>query len=313
MKIDYTDDVRKKYMVIEPDSGEECFEEHMLSLRMLKGILDFEPRYENGVKRFYYDTGSMKKLSEEWEEKPMSMSDAAGIFIQLKNTLGELASYMISEATIFLDADHAYIDCESGCLKLCAVPGEKFDLKKGVEKLTEFVLMKAKEDADTVLLARELYSMAHRSFFDIDEMVAALDRRRRLALGAEEIDEQEAGDEGFGFREVLSFGGGEGLLSEKIGAFEKPAGEGAEETSKDPSLPRESPLEEEEELDSKDPLSFIKPVVIAAALMIFPPVAIYVLRGEAALIRFIPMLAVADLGIVAFNIVNAIGKTKRAQ
>lgn len=329
MKIDYTDDVRKNYMVIEPEDEGESFEESMLTSVKLKGLLDLELRYEDGKKKYYYDISGMSPISESANIEELGCREIEDIILQLKNVFDELSGYMISETSLCIRKDCIYTD-EDIRLKFCVVPGESFDIKYCITELAGLLLIKVKEEPEAVMLARELFEISRRERFDIGELLNACERRRKgEVLGRSESGAEpciEAGYESVNKREAYNIeakkvresspGQGEEDF-EDINLYTSEKSDEHKNTKRksffkkeekreglDVSFEREAEKEYKHTDKSAEGNDHIKRIAAAALIMVAVPLVIYILRGEAALIRFIPVLAVADIGILLYNMVG---------
>ncbi len=292
--MEYREELRKNYLVIEPRLQEESFEDHMLRELNSEGVLRCELRYEDKVKKLYCDVSNLSPLTELSGEKQLGVEDISLILIRIKSILDMLSGYMIAESSVCIEPELIYTAEDSLSLKLCVVPGENRDTKKGIRALIDFMLIHGRRDPGTLSLLAELFEISRRESFDIDKLIAACERERKGRKEEEDTQEEKAG--------VFEAEAGKDL---KIAENPLPEGSPYEPSYEEQKLPLgETEIPEREETYKGSGYGVTGRLAVTLGAILLPPVLIFLLRGEHALIRFIPVLAVVDIALIIFNIVS---------
>ncbi len=173
MKVSYQREMKRNYMIIDPEDWNwEGYESHMVVSNTVDGLLKIRIRQmENGI-RFYYDITSKQPLSRMLNGPKWSADDFRNLLIQICGLLERIDEYLLKESRIFLDPDFIYMDPESRKLWFCMIPGMERDFPEDLGRLLEKLLECADHrDRECVVLAYGIYQETRKENYGIEDLM----------------------------------------------------------------------------------------------------------------------------------------------
>ncbi len=241
MKTEYKSDLKKNYLVVEPEEevNSEDYDVRMMEQNQIQGFLPMQVRRLDGSCYLYYEITSMQQVDLVYGKRQLQNDDIRHIFSGVKDILESARKYLLRPGQILLDPQYMYMEMQTGKICICYLPVKESSFS--VLPLAEFILKKLNhEDPDAVSLGYDFYQKATQPNFSLSdtlhEMLAGAYRRGQengstSACGKEEYRKEGYGREGYeerGYRETghEKAGSGTGYREEEIhGAVRGNSGE----------------------------------------------------------------------------------------
>lgn len=176
MKISYTREMKRSYLTIETEEGEQqgqgVWEAKMLEENRIQGLLPIRVRYEDGRETYCYDITSRQPLERILENHAVTGEQVRSLFWQLYRALEEMELYLLDSGGIILKPELIYTEPERFQIGLCAVPGRKGDFAAELSCFLQYLLKHIDHrDRDCVVLAYSLYQESLKENYGIEDLV----------------------------------------------------------------------------------------------------------------------------------------------
>lgn len=181
MRAEYKRDMNHNFLVLH---GETEFDTSAYQVRMLVGntIPSFlKCRFQgvDGKTFLYYEITSKQSLATLYEEKLLRIEDLQLIFGSFVQVMEQMTEYLLNPEQILLQPEYIYMDVEKQMLYFCYLPGEKREIKKQFQTLTEYVLPKIDHgDEQAVMLGYSVYRRALEDNFHLEHVKEELYQKR---------------------------------------------------------------------------------------------------------------------------------------
>ena len=187
MKTEYKSDLKKNYLVVEPEeevnSGD--YDVRMMEQNRIQGFLPVQVRMLDGSCYLYYEITAMQQVSLAYGKKQLQRDDIRHIFSEVRDILESARKYLLrnravrfsqSEARpgqILLDPQYMYMELETGRIGVCYLPVKESSFS--VLPLAEFILKKLNhEDSDAVSLGYGFYQKAAQPNFSLSDTLCEM-------------------------------------------------------------------------------------------------------------------------------------------
>ena len=96
MEISYRREMKRNYLVVEPENKEEAgYEARMLEENHIQGLLKMRIKYQEGQPLYYYDITSRQPLSRLLEKRFITKNEIWTILMQLHSTLTRMEAFLL--------------------------------------------------------------------------------------------------------------------------------------------------------------------------------------------------------------------------
>lgn len=193
MEIHYKREMKRNYLVVEPEPGTQPgYEVRMLANNSIDGLLRFHVKYMDERQSYYYDITSMQPLSRLLQNRFIDKGEICQLLIQLHVALARMEEYLLSEDGILLDPDYIYVKPEGFQTGLCLVPGYLGHFPEALTQLLQYLMKKVDHrDKESVVLAYGMYQESLKENYGIEDLMRLLQREKGLETEAEEADREE--------------------------------------------------------------------------------------------------------------------------
>lgn len=159
MEISYRREMKRNYLVVEPENKEEAgYEARMLEENHIQGLLKMRIKYQEGQPLYYYDITSRQPLSRLLEKRFITKNEICTILMQLHSTLTRMEAFLLREEGILLEPDYIYMEPELFWLGVCLVPENEGDFQDQLSHFLQYILKRVDhKDRECVVLAYGLY------------------------------------------------------------------------------------------------------------------------------------------------------------
>ena len=168
----------EKNLIIYLNESECGYEEQMIRKLNNSNILSCKLDYHDGKKRFCYNINGLIPLNRYLEINPLSLYDIKKYLIQLKSIIELLESYMLGAGNIYLGQDGIYADEDTGTMKLCIVPENKFNIPQS--EFAELLLQNINtEDTESLRFAFKIFKASLNEDFEIKKLFTLMEAKNR--------------------------------------------------------------------------------------------------------------------------------------
>jgi len=179
----------KSYLIVNREN-EEKYMCGMLSSNNIKGILSCKQGLFENRNVLKYDITNMRSLSREYENRQMEGSEAAGLLLQIADSIKEGEAYLLTEKYFVFDPEYIFIDLIDDAINLLCLPIIRRDENEFTDgryqKLSEFLIDKINhKDELAVDIAYNFYRLSKEPLFSLDnfcEMNIANDKAGKNSL-----------------------------------------------------------------------------------------------------------------------------------
>lgn len=177
MKISYRREMKRNYMIVEPEESDWCsYECRMLEANTVEGILEFKLNQTDGQPRFYYEISSKQPLARLLENQKIQEAPLRRLILSLIQVLDRMERYLLPEGSILLEPEYVYIEPETFSVWLCLIPGRKALFSEDFGKLLEYLLGKVDhQDKNSVVLAYGLFQESRRENYGMQDILRILE------------------------------------------------------------------------------------------------------------------------------------------
>lgn len=181
MRAEYKRDMNHNFLVLhgegELDTG--SYQVRMLVANVIPSLLKCRFHGVDGKTLFYYEITSKQSIATLYEQKLLNAEDLQLIFGSFVQVMEQMTEYLLNPEQILLQPEYIYMDVEKKELYFCYLPGEKRELKKQFQVLTEYVLPKVNHsDEGAVMLGYGVYRRALEDSFHLEHIKEELFQRR---------------------------------------------------------------------------------------------------------------------------------------
>ena len=294
MEIHYKREMKRNYLVVEPEPGTQPgYEARMLANNSIDGLLRFHIKYMDERQSYYYDITSMQPLGRLLQNRFIDRGEICQLLIELHVALVRMEEYLLSEDGLLLDPDYIYVKPEGFQTGLCLVPGHSGHFPEALTHLLQYLMKKVDHrDKESVVLAYGMYQESLKENYGIEDLMKLVQREK----GTEGEEKAVSGDEEMPEKEALDWV----EHSERaVHGATKPA----ELWGKDSARPAEVwKTETGGDSDGEERLPLKKQAAFGAVLSCAVPALAWFLRGPAFLKRYGPLfvlLPVATAVLIA--------------
>lgn len=185
MKTYYKNDLKKAYLILEGDVGEqEDYQVIMLRENDIDGILKTDVRYVDNQSHYYYDISGKTSFKTLHEKVQLSCEEMQHLVQSLLRTIQTLKKYMLDTNCILLEPEFIFFDQEK--FYFCYYPSCRENAKEAFHQLTEFFVREVNyKDEKGVYFAYSMHKMTMEENYSIEEIM------RTLMPQEEDGDEEE--------------------------------------------------------------------------------------------------------------------------
>ena len=216
MEVHYKREMKRNYLIVEPDTGvRPGYEARMLLNNAVDGLLRFHIKYMDERQSYYYDITSMQPLGRILQNRFIDRGEICQLLIQIHVALMRMEEYLLSEDGLLLEPDYIYVEPEGFKTGLCLVPGMAGNFPERLSRLLQYLMKKVDHrDKECVVLAYGLYQESLKENFSVEDLMKLVQREGR----AGEPDETAASDGSEPQREGRE--GGEPSAVDSVSTFE---------------------------------------------------------------------------------------------
>lgn len=178
MKVSYTREMKRSYMVMEPEPGAGAsYEAKMLSDNCIPGLLAMKLKYRDGGSICCYDITSRQPLSRILEVRALTRAELEQLLIQLNELSDQLTRHLLGDGGILLEPELIYLEPEGFYLQFCMVPGREADFWQELSRLFQYLLKHVDHrDRESVVLAYGMYQESLKDNYGMDDLMTLLRR-----------------------------------------------------------------------------------------------------------------------------------------
>ena len=279
MEIHYKREMKRNYLVVEPEPGAQPgYEARMLANNSIDGLLRFHVKYMDERQSYYYDITSMQPLSRLLQNRFIDRGEICQLLIQLHVALVRMEEYLLSEDGLLLDPDYIYVKPEGFQTGLCLVPGYSGHFPETLTHLLQYLMKKVDHrDKESVVLAYGMYQESLKENYGIEDLM----RLVQIEKGVEAEEEEAVRD-----NEAL-----EKTAFDAADCSDRPSVHGAPESKGLWKRDSEKPAETWREETGESPavvkgLPLKKQIAFGAVLSCAAPALAWFLRGPDFLRRY---------------------------
>ena len=290
MEIHYKREMKRNYLVVEPEPGTQPgYEARMLANNSIDGLLRFHIKYMDERQSYYYDITSMQPLSRLLQNRFIDRGEICQLLIELHVALVRMEEYLLSEDGLLLDPDYIYVKPEGFQTGLCLVPGHSGHFPEALTHLLQYLMKKVDhKDKESVVLAYGMYQESLKENYGIEDLMKLVQREK----GTEGEEKAVSGDEEMPEKEVLDW-------VEHSERTVHGAPGPAELWGKDSERPAEVwKTETGGDSDGEERLPLKKQAAFGAVLSCAVPALAWFLRGPAFLKRYGPLFVLLPIATV---------------
>jgi len=192
MEVHYKREMKRNYLIVEPDAGvRPGYEARMLLNNAVDGLLRFHIKYMDERQSYYYDITSMQPLGRILQNRFIDRGEICQLLIQIHVALMRMEEYLLCEDGLLLEPDYIYVEPEGFKTGLCLVPGMAGNFPERLSRLLQYLMKKVDHrDKECVVLAYGLYQESLKENFSVEDLMKLVQREGR----AGEPDETAAFD-----------------------------------------------------------------------------------------------------------------------
>ncbi len=181
MRAEYKRDMNHNYLVLhgEEELDTASYQVRMLAANAIPLLLKCRFHGVDGKMLLYYEITSKQSLATLYEQKLLDGKDLQMIFGSFIQVIEQMTEYLMNPEQILLQPEYIYMDVEKKELYFCYLPGEKREIKKQFQMLTEYVLPKINHsDECAVMLGYGVYRRALEDDFHLEHIKEELFQQR---------------------------------------------------------------------------------------------------------------------------------------
>ena len=279
MEISYRREMKRNYLVVEPENKEAAgYEARMLEENHIQGLLKMRIKYQEGQPLYYYDITSRQPLSRLLEKRFITKNEICTILMQLHSTLTRMEAFLLREEGILLEPDYIYMEPELFRLGVCLAPENEGDFQDQLSHFLQYILKRVDhKDRECVVLAYGLYQESLKenvTMEDLLRLTAAEGMKESYAAGDWDAAVDNQKEEG----ESREYCGS--------GSLVQPPGMAADLS--DSAVDIQKPC-----------LPFKKQLLLWLPVVLFLPAFIWAMKGKEALLEFRYILLAIDIGLLS--------------
>ncbi|MGL5435907.1 MAG: DUF6382 domain-containing protein [Lachnospiraceae bacterium] len=178
MKISYRREMKRNYLIVEPEGiSWKGYEYQMILENSISGLLPFSMMQTDGQTRFYYEITSRQPLTRLLEGRTISEEEIRRLIFGIAGILDQLDLYLLNESGILLLPEYVYVEPDSFRLWLCLVPGLNHDFPEACSKLLEYLLGHVDhQNQESVILAYGLYQETRKENYGIEDIMKLIQK-----------------------------------------------------------------------------------------------------------------------------------------
>lgn len=144
----------------------------MLLENEISGLLACSMRMVDGRALFYYEITSRQSLVRAFDGEKMGKEDMERLLEGIRRGVEEAEGYLLDRKDLLLAPEYIYMDPDRKDVFLCVLPFSEGSAAQGFCALAEYLLKSLDHsDREAVLWGYEIYSMAQRDNFSLDEIL----------------------------------------------------------------------------------------------------------------------------------------------
>lgn len=181
MEIRYRREMKRNYLIVEPESGAgPGYEARMLVNNTIEGLLRFHIKYMDEHQLYYYEITSMQPLGRLLESRFITREEICQLLVQLHVALMRMEEYFLSEDGLLLEPEYIYVKPEWFGIGLCLVPGGTGDFPLQLSRLLQYLMKKVDHrDKECVVLAYGLYQESQKDNYGIEDLMKLVQKESR--------------------------------------------------------------------------------------------------------------------------------------
>ena len=199
MEGEYVQEYGKSYLILKAMEAGKDFEEEMIGMNRITGILRFYKRQEDEKLEYLYDITGKKPLASVMENKKFQGRQLCILLLSINRIVERAKEYLLDSGQFVFLPEYLYIKEESmEELFLCYYPGYGGNLMEGIQELLRYVLTKLDHDEkETMMLGYELYRTSMEENIGMENLmkIAACWMEDKKELKAEQKEAENIAEE----------------------------------------------------------------------------------------------------------------------
>ena len=157
MKVEFVQDMQKKYMVISIEQGTVFgYQQKMLLHNHIKGLLEVELRCVDQDEKLFYDVTSKHSLEMAYRSNQFRLDDVSIWFSGIVGVILDARQYLLKENNFVLMPQTVYLEEDN--VSLCYVEGYEKGVRQQLLEIAEFIMQHVDyQDERGVMLIYGLY------------------------------------------------------------------------------------------------------------------------------------------------------------
>lgn len=157
MKVEFVQDMQKKYMVISIEQGIVFgYQQKMLLHNHIKGLLEVELRCVDQDEKLFYDVTSKHSLEMAYRSNQFRLDDLSIWFSGIIGVILDARQYLLKENNFVLTPQTVYLEEDN--VSLCYVEGYEKGVRQQLLEIAEFIMQHVDyQDERGVMLIYGLY------------------------------------------------------------------------------------------------------------------------------------------------------------
>lgn len=179
MKISYRREMKRNYLIVEPEAvWRPGYEYQILLTNKIEGLLPFSVMQTDERVRFYYEITSRQPLDRLLEGRNITAAEIKLLVFGIAAILEQLDRFLLNENSILLQPEYIYVEPDRFRLRLCLVPGQSREFCQEYGKLLEYLLGHVDhQDQDCVILAYGLYQETRKENYGITDILKLMQKK----------------------------------------------------------------------------------------------------------------------------------------
>lgn len=193
MRAEYKRDMNHNYLVLhgEEELDTASYQVRMLVANVIPSLLKCRFHGVDGKTLLYYEITSKQSLATLYEQKLLDGKDLQLILGSFIQVVEQMTEYLLNPEQILLQPEYIYMDVEKKELFFCYLPGEKREIKKQLQMLTEYILPKINHsDEYAVMLGYGVYRRALEEDFHLEHVKEELFQQRETGEERQKIQKK---------------------------------------------------------------------------------------------------------------------------
>lgn len=179
MKISYRREMKRNYMIVEPEAVLwQGYESQIMLANPIEGLLPFSIMQTDEQIRLFYEITSRQPLDRLLEGRNITAGEIRKLVFGIAAVLNQLDRFLLNESSILLQPQYIYMEPDSFRLRLCLIPGLNRSFPMEYGRLLEYLLGHVDhQDQECVVLAYGLYQETRKENYGIEDILKLLQKK----------------------------------------------------------------------------------------------------------------------------------------